>query len=59
MRTPKICRPKSEWDRAVKVCLCEDDNGTVCGKPLTKEEFEQDGMCGACADWLWEENFDV
>ena len=34
-------------------CPCEDDNGVVCNKPMSKEEQEQDGMCIRCAELLW------
>lgn len=36
-------------------CECQDSNGDVCGKEMTPEEVEQDGMCYACADNVWEE----
>ena len=34
-------------------CPYEDDNGNICGKPLTEEEDEGDGMCDHCACVLW------
>jgi len=37
------------------VCECQDFYGVRCGKVLTDEEFEQDGMCSYCADNVWEE----
>lgn len=36
-------------------CKCQDSNYSVCGKPMTKQEHEQDGMCGVCADHVWAE----
>jgi len=36
-------------------CKCEDSNGIVCGNLMTQEEQEDDGMCHACADNVWEE----
>ena len=36
------------------ICQCQDDNGNICGREMTKEEYEQDGMCNICADALWE-----
>ena len=38
-----------------KKCLCEDSNGSVCEKIMTKREVEQDGMCSNCADNVWKE----
>lgn len=37
----------------MKPCTFEDDNGKVCGKPLSKEQEAQDGMCSRCAELLW------
>ena len=37
------------------ICKCQDSNGTVCNKVMSKQEFKQDGMCGFCADNVWEE----
>lgn len=31
-------------------CKCQDSSGKVCGRQMTKEEKEQDGMCCHCAD---------
>ena len=36
-------------------CHCQDSTGAVCGKYLSKKEFEQDGMCSVCADEVWAE----
>ena len=36
-------------------CLCEDSAGHICNKEMTKEEFDQDGMCYNCADNLFNE----
>ena len=36
------------------VCQCEDDNGVKCGRNMSREEFDQDGMCSRCADGLWD-----
>lgn len=34
-------------------CQCEDDNGHLCGKEVSKRQWQQDGMCSRCADELW------
>ena len=34
-------------------CPCQDSNGIVCGKKMTKQEAAQDGMCSNCADNVW------
>lgn len=34
-------------------CPCQDSNGGVCGKVMTKREYKQDGMCQRCADNVW------
>lgn len=39
-------------------CKCQDSNGTVCGVEMSTEEFEQDGMCTACADNVWAEMYE-
>ncbi len=36
-------------------CLCQDSERKVCGKEMTTEEYEQDGMCDACASEVWYE----
>lgn len=36
-------------------CKCQDSNGVECGKEMTVLEFEQDGMCDACACNVWNE----
>ncbi len=36
-------------------CPCEDSAGKVCGKVMSKEEEEQDGMCQRCGDQVWNE----
>ena len=36
------------------ICQCQDDNGNICERKMTEEEYEQDGMCHICADSLWE-----
>ena len=36
-------------------CECPDSSGKVCGKGMTTQEFEQDGMCCVCADHVWNE----
>lgn len=36
-------------------CPCKDSQGHVCGKEMTVEEVEGDGMCGFCADNVWAE----
>ena len=35
-------------------CPYEDDEGKICGKPLTEREEEEDGMCDPCACALWD-----
>ena len=35
------------------ICKCQDDNGNTCGRKMTREEHEQDGICNVCADSLW------
>lgn len=37
------------------LCKCQDSTGKVCNKPLSTEEYDQDGMCSTCADNVWEE----
>lgn len=37
------------------ICECQDSYGKACGKPMTIEEFKQDGMCWDCADRVWDE----
>lgn len=39
----------------VHKCPCQDSTGKVCGKEMTSEEYEQDGMCWNCADNVWSE----
>ena len=39
----------------VAVCNCEDTTGDVCGRVMTKEENDQDGMCWHCAGNVWNE----
>jgi len=39
----------------VQKCECEDSDGVVCGRTMTNEELEQDGMCQTCADNVWSE----
>ena len=34
-------------------CPAEDDNGVICGKPMSHREYKQDGMCSRCADLIW------
>ena len=36
-------------------CKCQDSEGVTCGKEMTSEEVEQDGMCWKCADHVWNE----
>lgn len=31
-------------------CNTQDSKGNVCGKEITQEEIDQDGMCYNCAD---------
>jgi hypothetical protein len=38
-----------------KLCMCEDSRGVKCLKPMTKEEYHDDGMCQNCADNVWHE----
>lgn len=35
------------------ICQAEDDLGIVCNKEMSKQEYEQDGMCSNCADSIW------
>ncbi len=39
----------------VVMCKCQDSAGEVCGRIMTKEEDDQDGMCWHCADNVWNE----
>lgn len=39
----------------MKNCQCEDSECQVCGKEMSREELEQDGMCGYCAGNVWHE----
>lgn len=39
------------------LCKVQDSNGVVCNKSMTQHEFEQDGMCDACACNLFNEMF--
>lgn len=39
----------------VAICNCQDSAGDICGRVMTKEENDQDGMCGHCADSVWNE----
>jgi hypothetical protein len=34
-------------------CKCEDSEGIPHNKPMTLEEFHQDGMCSICANQVW------
>ena len=36
-------------------CKCQDSSGKVCGKEMTEEEYDQDGMCQNCGDELYTE----
>ncbi len=36
-------------------CQCEDSTGKACGKEMTQEEEDQDGMCQRCGDQVWNE----
>ena len=36
-----------------RVCEAQDDNGQKCNRPMSKREFDQDGMCSRCADLIW------
>lgn len=36
-------------------CECQDSAGMPCGKAMTKEEYDQDGMCTKCANHIWRE----
>jgi hypothetical protein len=38
-----------------KQCQCEDSSGNICGKEMSKEEIDRDGMCGNCAGMVWNE----
>lgn len=40
---------------SIMECKAQDSAGKICGKTMTKEEIEQDGMCQWCADNIWEE----
>jgi len=50
-KQPTISNPVE----AVVVCKCQDSTGEVCGRIITKEEDDQDGMCWHCADNVWNE----
>lgn len=39
----------------MSACVCQDSNGLVCGKEMTKQEYQQDGVCSTCADHVWTE----
>ncbi len=40
---------------AVVMCKCQDSDGNVCGREMTNQEQDQDGMCWHCADSVWNE----
>ena len=42
-------RERSPVERGV-MCECQDSNGDICGKIMTKQEIKQDGMCCFCAE---------
>lgn len=35
------------------ICLCEDSEGIPHNIPISKEEWDQDGMYRTCADQVW------
>jgi hypothetical protein len=35
-------------------CTFVDDEGKTCGRLYNRAQHKQDGMCGKCADTLWE-----
>lgn len=34
-------------------CNVADDNDEICGVPISKHQWDQDGMCQTCADAIW------
>jgi hypothetical protein len=51
---PVRVRPGAPLRRIMKrTCKVEDDDNKICGRPLTKKQFDVDGMCHVCADKLW------
>lgn len=40
-------------------CVVKDDKGVMCNAPVSVRQWEQDGMCGNCADHLWEWHQDM
>ena len=45
--------------RKVFHCRFEDDRGEKCTRTYGIRQHMQDGMCGSCADALWEWNQEV
>ncbi len=39
----------------IERCNTQDCQGVVCGKEMTQEMLDQDGMCELCAGHVWNE----